>query len=228
MSQQTNDFVEAVKKGDTYSLEKLISSNPALVHARADSGESAVLLAMYHGHEDIARRLVEKGARLDVFEACCLGNLNRVKSLVEERPTIVHSYSHDGFTPLHLAAFFGQPNVTEYLISKGADVNAISKNATFAEHNTPLDTTIASTSPNAIGVAKLLLEAGADPNARSHGDIAPLHEAVAQSDSGMVELLLAHGADVNVRKKDGTTPLTIAESKDNRGLADLLRKYGAR
>ncbi len=225
--QQTIEFLEAVKKGSNSLVEEMIAKEPDLVNARASSGESAIILALYYGQESIARKLVQWGAHLDIFEASCIGDLNRVKSLLEEHPGLVHSYSADGFTPLHLAAFFGQLEVTRFLISKGADLNAISKNTTFAEHNTPLDTTIASTSPDALTVAKLLIESGADPNARSHGDVAPIHEAVAQSDRAMLELLLSHGADINVRKKDGTTPLAIANDKNNKELAELLRKHGA-
>ena len=225
--QQITEFLEAVKKGNTSIVEQMIISDPDIVNARAPSGESAIILALYYGQEDIAATLVQRGVRLDVFEASCLGDMSRVKSLVEEHPALVHSYSFDGFTPLHLAAFFGQANVAKFLISKGADLNVISKNTTFAEHNTPLDSTIASSSPNAVAVARLLIESGADPNALSHGDVAPLHEAVAQSDRGMVELLLSHGADINVRKRDGTTPLAIANEKNNKEMAELLRKHGA-
>ncbi len=51
--------------------------------------------------------LVARGATLTLFEACAAGELERVERLVDEDPASIRSYSPDGWTPLHLAAFFG-------------------------------------------------------------------------------------------------------------------------
>ena len=80
------------------------------------------------GRNDIATLLLEKGVELDIFAACMAGAKERVIELIGEDPALVSAYSHDGWTPLHLACFFGQPGVAEALIARGADVRAAARN----------------------------------------------------------------------------------------------------
>jgi ankyrin repeat protein len=73
-------------------------------------------------------------------------------------------------------------------------------------------------------VAELLLESGADVDARDHGGQTPLHQ-LASTGRGfvqMAELLLANGADVNATTESGLTPLELATQHDHRRLAALL------
>jgi ankyrin repeat protein len=61
---------------------------------------------------------------------------------------------------------------------------------------------------------RLLLERGADANARQQVDYTPLHGAASRGDVEMAKLLLANGADRSAKAGDGMTP------------ADVARKYG--
>jgi uncharacterized protein len=54
-------------------------------------------------------------------------------------------------------------------------------------------------------VARLLLEHGADPNARQEGGFVPLHAAAQAADEKLYELLLAGGADQDAATDDGRT-----------------------
>ena len=84
---------------------------------------SAVLQALYAGSRAEVDRLLAEDPELDVFDAAALGLTYRLTVLVREDPSLVHAYSDDGFTALHLAAFFGGPVAVDYLLQAGADPN---------------------------------------------------------------------------------------------------------
>src|SRR5512135_3096541 len=132
---------------------------PALVNARDENGLSAVLTAAYYQEPDIARLLVQRGAELNVFEACAVGELPRVQALVKQQPDLINAYAPDGFQPLGLAAFFGHTDMVEFLLSQGAAVNSPSRNAMRVM---PLHSAIAN---RRSAIVRLLLDHGADVNA---------------------------------------------------------------
>jgi hypothetical protein len=82
-----------------------------------------------------------------------------------------------------------------------------------------------------VRVAALLLEHGADPNARNDDGWTPLHFAcwLDARDKTMVEVLLRHGADVNARDNAGRTPLdyVIGGARDGEAIRSLLIEKGA-
>lgn len=101
-------LAEAVRTGDAARVQQLVKDNPRLMTARAPSGESAVLLAVYHGRDEMARWLAEAEAPIGLHEAAAMGQAERIAAQLAAQPPAVHAYSFDGWTPLHLAAFFGR------------------------------------------------------------------------------------------------------------------------
>ena len=97
--------------------------------ARDASGASAILVAAYNMKPDVVNALVELGAPVDIFEASVLGKVDRIEEILKSSPARVSEHAPDGFTPVALAAFFGQPAAVKALIAAGADVNAAAKNA---------------------------------------------------------------------------------------------------
>jgi uncharacterized protein len=197
-------MIEAAEAGDAAGVERLIGESPDLAAARGPDGVSAILRARYHGHAWIAERLADAVAELDMFEAAALGRAGRVADVVAADPDAVRAEAADGFTALHLAAFFGQLEVAAVLLEHGAAVDAQAGNPTQVQ---PLHSAAAG---GHAAIAALLLERGADPNARQQGGFVPLHAAAARGDDVTARLLLEHGADRDVRADDGRRPIDLA------------------
>ena len=78
-----------------------------------------------------------------------------------------------------------------------------------------------------LSAVKMLLEAGADPNARGRRGATPLHEAAYNDNLAVVEALLAAGADPNAGERGGATPLHEAAHNDNPAIVKALLAAGA-
>ena len=94
------------------------------------------------------------------------------KSSSTESPRSRQNGRGDGFTALHLAAFFGQEEAAKVLLESGAELNLVARNASIIV--TPLHSAAAGAHS---AIVKLLLEHGADPNASQDGGFTPLHSA---------------------------------------------------
>jgi uncharacterized protein len=217
---QTDEFLESIQKGNVSRINELLETNPTLANSKAKNGVSALLLALYHGRQDIALAIAAKKPVLDIFEASVLGNLEQVKNLMERDPLLCNSYSPDGFTPIALAAYLGQRDVTEYLLGKGANVNAIARNATGF---TPLTGAIAN---NHTEISKILVKKGADVNHRYEGGVSPLMEASLNGNLELVRFLLVNGADPTAKTGDGKTPMSFAKEKNHVEVIEALKKHG--
>lgn len=219
---QENEFLEAIRTDNRPRVQELLKTNPALAQIKTKEGFTPVFVALYRGNKQLASTIARSKGSLDVFEAACLGELEKLKQLVEKNPSLVKAYSPDGFTALALAAYLGQKDTVEYLISKGADVNAKANNTTGF---TPLTGTV---SENHTEIAKILAENGANVNHRYEGGYAPLIHAAASGNIELVKVLLDSKADPNVRANDGTTPLSAAKAKNHSEVVKLLQKHGAK
>jgi ankyrin repeat protein len=216
-----SDVMEAVAAGDAERVAALVAEDPSLAMARGDDGVSALLLARYRFDRPTMDALLAADPDLDVFEAAALGRIDRLQEGLTDDPASVAAFSPDGFTALHLAAFFGKTEVTRILLDAGARVDTYTTNE-FA--NQPLH---AAAAGRHIEVCRLLLAAGADVDATQHGGYTPLHEAAQHGDVEMVELFLSAGADPTATVPDGGTPADLAESGAHRDLADRLREVAA-
>lgn len=221
-SMKSTELVEAAKAGDVAKARQLIGADPSVVNDKDDAGETPILAALFRGHKDVVDLLVSSGTRLSLFEAACLGKVERVRELLERRPESINSKGFGGATALHFAAFLGHRGVVELLLEKRAEVNATAEGI---DSVTPLASAVAN---RHLGIAELLIAKGANVNARQAGGFTPLHEAAQSGQREMAELLIRSGADVNAKTDKGQTPLALALEKKQPGVAELLRGRGGR
>ncbi len=214
----SQEFFEAATGGDVSKVRAMLQADPSLARAKDENGVSVIMKSTYYGKKDVVAALLESGVELDIFEAAATGQAERVASLVAKDQSIVNAYSADGFAPLGFAVFFGQPEVVTALIAAGADVNQSSRESMKV---TPLASAAAA---KQTGIARLLIEHGANVNARAAGGHIPLHEASANGNIELVRLLIEKGADVNAKTDDGKTPLDFAIEYKREEVVELLEK----
>ncbi|WP_192954668.1 ankyrin repeat domain-containing protein [Gallaecimonas mangrovi] len=195
-------FFNAIGQGNELKVVELLKERPGLIACRLD-GVSPVLYACYLGHFILAQELATR-VDLDIWEAAALNDVEAINRVLDENAALVSLLARDGFSPLHLAAFFGAVEALALLIEKGADVNLAADNDTAVR---PLHSSVAGVSaPLRLSCSGALLAAGADVNAKQTGGFTALHGAYHQADEPLIALLLAHGADANAKADDGRLP----------------------
>ena len=209
-------LLQASKDGRIDDIKRLLAAEPAAIACRAASGETPLMAALYRGHQDVVAALVEAGAPLDIFAAAALGRIDVVDASLVSSPAVVNSYAYDGWTPLHLAAFFGHTAIVERLLGAGADLAAVSRNSL---RNTPLHAAVAG---GHVDGSLLLIERGAPVNVADAGGHTPLHIAAEAGYVPIVKALLDRGADAHAVDAEDRTPLARAAARNHTEVIDLI------
>jgi len=221
------EILKAARAGDAARVKQLLEQDPRLIAARDPLGNTALILAVNSGHDEIAELLFAAGVRPDIYEAASIGRTELVARFLSDDASLLDWYSLEGFTPLALAAHFGQIETLEFLIARGASLNAVS---THAMNVTPLHAALFG---RQIEAARVLVAAGADVRQRRGGSGWPragwtaLHYCAGCGLDELVEPLIERGADINALDDEGKTPLRVAVESAQQEVADLLLSKGA-
>jgi len=162
--------------------------------------------------------LLAHATALDVFEAATVGRADRLHELVHDDQSLITAWSPDGFTPLHLGAFFAQEAVVASLLARAADVNAVSRNDMRVM---PLHSAAAGANH---AICAALIAAGADVDAKQHRGYTPLHAAAMNGDRALIDLLTASDADTSLRTDEGKSAADIARESGHAALAEILKQ----
>lgn len=154
------------------------------------------------GKREVARMLIEDGAAYDACAAAGLNDAGRLEALMPSDPDHAVSYGPYGMTPLHWASRAGSLECLQWLLDRGAEVDA-RNNA----HRTSIQ--LAAECGRAEAV-KLLAAAGADLDTQDRKGRTPLHRATYEGHGETAEALLVAGADTTVRNRNGKTAFEIA------------------
>ncbi len=215
------DLLSAIKARDVAGARAVVDRDPAVLRSWSRDGETPVLASIHSGANEMTQMLLERGAELSAYEAAAIGEAQRVRQFLDAEPALVQARSHDGWTLLHMASYFGHPEVARLLLDRGADAMARSANDLG---NTPLHSALAG---RRYDVARLLLDRGAGVDARNARSWAPLHLAVCTGQLDIVERLVRSGAEIDAATGDGQTPARLARERGYPEIAVWIEAHGA-
>lgn len=193
------ELILAAKSGRVSIAEEILEKSPDLISVKDHDGYSLLDLAAWGRRGNMARFLVAKGIEVN--------SKNR------------------NITPLHRAARNGSLEITELLISNGADVNAKGEDG-----KTPLFNAVILRPPYDSAqksILNLLAEHGADLTVRDDDGRTPLHHAADYNSTCGADFLISRGVDINARDKHCLTPLHMASRNGYIKMANLLLSKGA-
>lgn len=215
-----SEFIELVLRGDERQALDALAADAALAATRNADGVSVVCLAVYRGRRELATALAMARTQLDIFEATCVGDQPRVLQIIDADVSQVNAVSPDGFSPVGYAAFFGYPEILELLIRRGAAVDVPSRNAMQVR---PIHSAAACAhADKALQLARLVLEAGADPNAVQQGGYTALHAAASSGNLALIALLRKHGADPRIANERGQRAVDLARANAHTAAVRML------
>lgn len=217
MASTADDLFTALEAGDAGGVEAILDEDQSLASARDTSGVSALMRALYRFDPDLVEIVRASAGAIDVFEAAALGEVDRLREVLDAEPTSATAYSGDGFTALHFAAFFGEPDATALLLERGAEVDAFGRGWMTG---TALHSAVSRLQAD---VARILLEAGANPDVRQSAGWTPLHAAAMNGDLASVELLLAAGADPAATNEEGRSVAELAGESGDDATVERIR-----
>uniref|UniRef100_A0A8C2HFD9 Ankyrin 3a n=1 Tax=Cyprinus carpio TaxID=7962 RepID=A0A8C2HFD9_CYPCA len=196
-----------------------------------NDGFTPLAVALQQGHDQVVSLLLEndtKGkvrlpalhiaARKDDTKSAALLLQNDHNADVESK-MMVNRITESGFTPLHIAAHYGNINVATLLLNRGAAVDFMARNDI-----TPLHVAAKRGNGNMV---KLLLDRGAKIDAKTKDGLTPLHCGARSGHEQVVEMLLDRGAPILSKTKNGLSPLHMATQGDHLNCVQLLLQHNA-
>lgn len=208
---------EYIETGNFQDLELALNRNPALVHQNTSHDISPLLLACYYHKPKIIQVILKYINSITIYEACAAGLKEHVQMMIDHKKDVVNELSTHSFTPLGIAAHFGQEDIVQLLLNNQAAPNIPSQNG-FNVY--PLHAALAA---NNTIIAKMLIDSGAEVNVIQQGKITPLHLASQFGNIEIIIRLLEEGARIDFTTHTGETASDLAANKGFQEIAEILR-----
>lgn len=215
--QRLDAFWRALREGAPQTLRDVLALEPALAHACDERGVSALLQARYGGRFAAVEALLEvRGPVLDVYECAALDKAALLEARLAAQPALVRALSPDGFSALHLAAFFASSACVRALLARGAGVEVEAQNPMRVR---PIHSAVAGGDEECV---RLLLSAGAQVDSRQNGGFTALMGAASSGRADIVRLLLRHGASKSAQDDAGKRAFEHAAARGHAAAAKLV------
>lgn len=210
-----SDAFQLVQDNDLEGLRHILAESPGVVNLRHSGGASLVAWAAYMGNVGAISAIRAYVPELDPHEAIILGDAERLEAALADGWD-ANAMSRDGFTPLALAAFFGNAAAFDRLLPLTTDLNLRARNPqqVAALH--------AACARSDARMVEALLRAGADPDLVQADGFTPLHAAAQHGNAAIAGLLLLFGADTGARNARGETAADIARAAGHAWLVERL------
>uniref|UniRef100_A0A0B7BMM5 ZU5 domain-containing protein n=1 Tax=Arion vulgaris TaxID=1028688 RepID=A0A0B7BMM5_9EUPU len=189
-----------------------------------EDGFTPLAVALQQGHDKVVSVLLEHDAkgkvRLPALHiAAKKDDVKSAALLLQNEQNSLELQTKSGFTPLHIAAHYGNTNVATLLIQRNADVNFRAKN-----NITPLHVC---SRWGKLNMVNLLLDNNATIDEKTRDGLTPLHCASRSGHESVVDTLLERGAPHSAKTKNGLTPLHMSAQGDHEDCARLLLYHKA-
>ncbi|XP_052436203.1 ankyrin-3 isoform X3 [Carassius gibelio] len=232
-AQSQNGFTPLYMAAQENHLDvvRFLLENNSSQSIATEDGFTPLAVALQQGHDQVVSLLLEndtKGkvrlpalhiaARKDDTKSAALLLQNDHNADVESK-MMVNRMTESGFTPLHIAAHYGNINVATLLLNRGAAVDFMARNDI-----TPLHVAAKRGNGNMV---KLLLDRGAKIDAKTKDGLTPLHCGARSGHEQVVEMLLDRGAPILSKTKNGLSPLHMATQGDHLNCVQLLLQHNA-
>jgi ankyrin repeat protein len=204
------DIQKAVVENNLTKVKNLVKANPRILGIKSESGETPLYVAIYEGHLDIIKYLVDNGADIDdtyngesaLYVTCKHGSHREISiEIIEYLLDVVESDEDEddedkyinkkgkkGYFTLYIACDKGDHDIVNLLLERGADINQATDDGT-----TELMAAVQENKDNShLEIIETLLQAGANTGAEDNEDNTALHYAEENDDAEVIELIMQY------------------------------------
>jgi ankyrin repeat protein len=253
----SQEIFDAIRKGDFFRVKELFEHDSQLLEAQTPKQSSPLVVAVSVNNKPMTEYLIEKGidinaANVNNWTALFYAQSIEMAELLLDNGANINFGAPDYPPVLHLL-WNGYPEVSEYLLEKGATIPGAETQYGEVTAIHAIKTGCVPYAVKALGnvidplyesegrsnllhfaamgtsieLGEKLIDFGISLNKINIYGLTPLHNAVMQGNAVMVKLLITKGADINLRTTDGRGAYNIAMEEENDEIVKYLASLGA-
>ena len=245
--------LHAAAVANACAVAEVLIQNGADINAKDDDGLTPLYAAALSNAYAAVEVLIQNGADINAkdnngltpLHYAAWSNAYAAVEVLIQNGADINAKDNNGLIPLYAAAWSNAYAAVEVLIQNGADINAkVTLHASISPHWTAFldkmkinnddyrelaDSTLLhyAALSNAYAAVEVLIQNGADINAKAQVGLTPLHYAAWSNAYAVAEVLIQNGADINAKDNNGLIPLHAAAWSNVCEVAEVLIRNGA-